>query len=185
MCVMRDMSVVGGASVLEFPAGGPPPAKIPPTKGTRMSARRKIAAAALTLSLGTGIGLTAATPALASPAASASTSVGAAAGSSGALVPLSSSSSAALLAGGGALTPGGTAVTPNVPIWIRVAVQAALAVIKSRSIATYRAIIAYVERGRTAFVSWWNTSVPTWVKGLLGGISGNAIYDAIKWILGL
>ena len=149
-----------------------------------MSARRKIAAAALTLSLGTGIGLTAAAPATAAAVTSSSASV-AAAGASGALVPLPSGSSSALLPGGGALTPGGTAVTPNVPIWIRVAVQAALAVIKSRSVATYRAIIAYVERGRTAFVAWWNSSVPTWVKGLLGGISGNAVYDAIKWILGL
>ncbi|MFC8192824.1 hypothetical protein ACFUMH_14295 [Cellulomonas sp. NPDC057328] len=150
-----------------------------------MSVRRKIAAGVLVASLGSGIGITAALPATAAPAPAAVAVSSVTTSGTTAPVPLPARSVVGLTPGSGITAPGGTAATPNVPIWIRVAVQAALQVIKSRSITTYRQIIAYVERGRTAFVSWWNTSVPTWVKGLLGGISGNAIYDAIKWILGL
>jgi hypothetical protein len=71
------------------------------------------------------------------------------------------------------------------PWAIRLAVKAALAAVKRTSVSTYNTIIGYVLRGRTAFVNWWNTSVPTWVKNLFGGISAAAIYDAIRWIIGI
>lgn len=153
-----------------------------------MSVRHKFVAAVLVGCLGSGIGLTAATAATASSVLPASVGTALPVSgpvSAGVLVSLPAGGSSGLAPVGAGTVPGGGVSTPNVAIWIRIAVQAALAVIKSRSIATYRAIATYVQRGKVVFNDWWSTSVPSWVKGLLGGITGNALYDAIKWILGL
>ncbi len=94
-------------------------------------------------------------------------------------------------AGVPAPTPGTVVDAPQAatalafPWAIRLAVKAALAAVKRTSVSTYNTIIGYVLRGKTAFVNWWNTSVPGWVKGLFGGISASAIYDAIRWIIGI
>lgn len=46
-----------------------------------------------------------------------------------------------------------------------------------------------LNKGRTAFVNWWNNSVPANIKNVIytvtGGISGNALYDALLWVFGL
>lgn len=70
-------------------------------------------------------------------------------------------------------------------IGIRLAVKAALQVIKSRSVAMYNTIISRAYAGRDAFVSWYNNSAPAWVKVVLPGVAVNAIYDAILWVLGI
>ncbi|OLT24556.1 hypothetical protein BJF86_14955 [Serinicoccus sp. CNJ-927] len=53
----------------------------------------------------------------------------------------------------------------------------------------YDTIISKVAQGRTIFVKWWDTKVPTWIKKTFtfGGtaISGGAVYDAVKWLFGL
>lgn len=91
----------------------------------------------------------------------------------------------------GAAKSGPGAATPNAgpAIAIRVAVRAGMAVLKRTSVSWYRAIISKVNQGRTAFVGWWDNSVPNWVKVTLGaaggGVTGNAVYDALLWVLGL
>lgn len=83
------------------------------------------------------------------------------------------------------LSDGGGASTTAVPIAVRLAVKAALEVLKRTSTTWYNNVIRYVNNGKTAFVNWWNTSVPGWVKTLFGGVSASAIYDAIRWIIGI
>ena len=62
-------------------------------------------------------------------------------------------------------------------------------VLKRTNVAWYNAIRAQLGKGRTAFVSWWNNTVPASVKNTLytvtGGLSGNALYDALLWVFGL
>lgn len=75
----------------------------------------------------------------------------------------------------------GVAVAP----WVRIAIKVALQVLKKTSKSTYNAIYRYVALGKSAFIKWWNTSVPRWVKDIFGGVSAAAIYDTVKWLLGL
>ncbi len=87
--------------------------------------------------------------------------------------------------GGGSQASGGVS-TQALPIAaIRVAVKAAVEVIKRTAPALWNQIRAQIGNGKTAFVKWWNNSVPRWVKDMLIGISGAAVYDALMWILGL
>ena len=69
--------------------------------------------------------------------------------------------------------------------FIRVAVKAALAAIKARSRATYDQIINWVYLGRSYFVSAYENYAPGWVKTLMPGVAAGALYDAIKWVIGL
>ncbi|GAA1114288.1 hypothetical protein [Arthrobacter flavus] len=74
------------------------------------------------------------------------------------------------------------------PIAVRLAVKAGMAVLKKTNVRWYNAIRAQLGKGRTAFVNWWNNSVPASVKNTLyavtGGLSGNALYDALLWVFG-
>ncbi|MFC0421551.1 hypothetical protein ACFFHP_13485, partial [Glutamicibacter ardleyensis] len=75
-----------------------------------------------------------------------------------------------------------------VPIAIRLAVKAGMQVLKRTNVKWYNAIRSQLNKGRTVFVNWWNTSVPANVKNVLyvttGGLSGNALYDALLWVFG-
>lgn len=54
--------------------------------------------------------------------------------------------------------------------------------------AAYNRIVAWVNQGREPFVRGWNSlpqSVKTFFGGILVGVSGNMIYDALLWVLGL
>ncbi len=88
------------------------------------------------------------------------------------------------------LAPAAGASTPQAlpGIAIRLAVRAALEVVKRTSRSTYNLIVSYVARGKTAFVNWWNSTGKELSKragfDVTIGISGAALYDVIKWILG-
>lgn len=69
--------------------------------------------------------------------------------------------------------------------FIRVAVKAALAAIKARSRSTYDQIINWVYLGRSYFISAYENYAPGWVKTLMPGVAAGALYDAIKWVIGL
>ncbi|GAA1114280.1 hypothetical protein [Arthrobacter flavus] len=74
------------------------------------------------------------------------------------------------------------------PIAVRLAVKAGMAVLKKTNVRWYNAIRAQLGKGRTAFVNWWNNSVPkpikTIVLGATGGVGINALYDALLWVFG-
>lgn len=95
------------------------------------------------------------------------------------------------LSGAGAIkTAPRSASTNALPaLGIRRAVRAGMAVLKKTAVTWHRAIITKVNQGRSTFVSWWNNSVPNWIKVTLGaaggGVTGNAVYDALLWVLGL
>ena len=82
--------------------------------------------------------------------------------------------------------PGAAYKSAQPALAFRLAVRAGMAVLKRT---WYRAIITKVNQGRSAFVYWWNNSVPNWIKVTLGaaggGVTGNAVYDALLWVLGL
>lgn len=84
---------------------------------------------------------------------------------------------------------GSQAAPQAVPIAVRLAVRAAMEVLKRTSTTWYNAVRAMLNQGRTAFVNWWNNSVPSNIKNVIytvtGGISGNALYDALLWVFGL
>lgn len=69
--------------------------------------------------------------------------------------------------------------------FVRIAVKAALAAIKARSRATYDQIIGWVYLGRAYFVSAYTNYAPGWVQTLMPGVAAGALYDAIKWVIGL
>lgn len=144
----------------------------------------------LTFSLGAGVALpaSAATATFRTSNVAVSTSVAGAATSAvqGQATGLStvSGSTSSLPGQGPVRTGNGQTVSPDA-IWIRIAVKAAMAALKKTSKSWYNAIISKVKAGKTAFVNWWNKSVPSWVKNLFGGVSAAAIYDAVRWIIGL
>lgn len=70
-------------------------------------------------------------------------------------------------------------------VWIRYAVKAAMQVIKRTSKKTYYVITSKVSQGKTAFVNWYVKYAPNWVKKVLPGVGAAAIYDAIRWVIGL
>lgn len=150
-----------------------------------MSVRVRSVAVGVTAVLGLGL--------VAGPAAAQSTAMSAHRAPVGITLSTAGSGTAALLPSPSSL-PGIVVApdkgTPGLPdnstqAWqIRLAVKAALAAVKATSSKTYYQIVGYVAKGKTAFVSWWNSSVPSWVKGLFGSISAAAIYDALKWLLG-
>jgi len=95
------------------------------------------------------------------------------------------------LSGAGATkaAPGSASTNALPALAFRLAVRAGMAVLKRTAVTWYRAIITKVNQGRSTFVYWWNNSVPNWIKVTLGaaggGVTGNAVYDALLWVLGL
>ncbi len=100
--------------------------------------------------------------------------------------------------GVGAAATGSTAPSPYavqsgqtraVPLVVRLAIRAGMEALKRFNRTWYNAIRSQLNNGRTAFVNWWNNSVPTQIKnivyGTTGGLSGNALYDALLWVFGL
>lgn len=60
--------------------------------------------------------------------------------------------------------------------------------LKNANRAWYNTIVGWVGQGRVAFVAGWNRipqNVKVFFGGILVGVSGNAIYDAMLWVLGL
>ncbi|GIG35896.1 hypothetical protein [Cellulomonas pakistanensis] len=152
----------------------------------RVTAGIVTTALAGTLMLASGQAATATTPARTSaPVASTAVASSVAAGLGSTAPTPPTPSPVQLPAPTPALGDGGGASTTAIPIAVRLAVKAALEVVKRTSTTWYNNIIRYVNNGRTAFVNWWNTSVPGWVKTLFGGVSASAIYDAIRWIIGI
>ncbi|MGD6980397.1 MULTISPECIES: hypothetical protein [Citricoccus] len=85
-------------------------------------------------------------------------------------------------------TPRSASTNALPALGIRLAVRAGMAVLKRTAVTWHRAIITKVNQVRSTFVSWWNNSVPNWIKvtlGAAGGVTGNAVYDALLWVLGL
>lgn len=70
-------------------------------------------------------------------------------------------------------------------VWIRYAVKAAMQVIKRTSKKTYFTITSKVSQGKTAFVGWYVKYAPNWVKKIMPGVAAAAIYDALRWVIGL
>lgn len=75
------------------------------------------------------------------------------------------------------------AALPLIPIVIRVAAQAIIAAAKRYGPAIFRSLKNAVSKGYNAFVNW--TKSHPWVAGIIGGLATNAIYDALKALLGL
>ena len=113
-----------------------------------------------------------------------STSSSALASGSGTALTLTS----AQLAAG--ITPGEAALAAAMlnPIAIRLVIKAGLAALKVASRATYNRIVAWVNSGKDLFIRNWNSLPQRFrdiVLGAAGGISTNALWDAIKWVLGV
>lgn len=72
---------------------------------------------------------------------------------------------------------------------IRLAVKGALEAMKRVASSQYHKLIGWVNKGKTAFVNWWNSKSAEPVRNTLAGlgisISGAALYDAICWVLGI
>lgn len=98
---------------------------------------------------------------------------------------ISSGAAAGTLARSAAAPSAGDAGPTAVPIAVRLAVQAGLRILKATSKSWYNNVMSYVSKGKTVFVNWWNNSVPGWIKNMFGGVSAAAIYDAIRWIIGI
>jgi len=80
--------------------------------------------------------------------------------------------------------PASGAVAPAViPIAVRIAAQAIIAAAKRYGPAVYNSLKSAVSKGYSAFVEW--TKSHPWVAGIIGGLATNAIYDALKALLGL
>ncbi|GGJ73846.1 hypothetical protein ACT3UD_17440 [Glutamicibacter sp. 287] len=144
------------------------------------------------MTLGGAAGAHAAAPAVTAPATSATTLTSV---SSTQSTTLSGTASTGKLTSterksvaGNASTQTNVAAPAAVPIAIRLAVKAGMQVLKRTNVKWYNAIRSQLNKGRTVFVNWWNTSVPANVKNVLyvttGGLSGNALYDALLWVFG-
>lgn len=88
------------------------------------------------------------------------------------------------------MTNKGGAATPqawNLPI--RAAVKAALFTLKNTSKKHYNQLMGQVQRGKTAFVNWYEGPSGAKVRGILRNlgltVSGAALYDAIRWVIGI
>ncbi|MBK4168267.1 hypothetical protein GWO61_08420 [Corynebacterium macginleyi] len=66
---------------------------------------------------------------------------------------------------------------------ISAAVKAALAALKKINKGWYDKVVSKATEGKTAFVNWWNASVPGWVKALFGNIAASAIWEVISTYL--
>ncbi len=166
-----------------------------------MHVRRKVVAGITTAALTAGLGITGISAAAAAPGAAAavsvptvsvttvSTTTGAASPGSTATPGTASAVPTTLRgAAGTGTTDLGSRGSTTQAFWLRIAVRAALEVIKRTSRATYNTLMSYLNQGRAAFIRWWDTKAPAWVKKALTdigiGITGAAIWDAIKFIVG-
>lgn len=140
---------------------------------------------------GISAGNAATSPTPAPITASSSTILASPIGSSGTASAMSSSfgSVSGAVSSAPVTTAGGSASTQAVPIFIRVAIRAGMEVLKRTSTTWYNAIRSAINSGRTAFVNFWNNSVPSSIKkivyGATGGVGVNALYDALLWVFGL
>jgi hypothetical protein len=82
-----------------------------------------------------------------------------------------------------ATSQGAAANSQQLGALARAAAQAIVNAVKTWGPAAWNAMVNAVKSGYSSFVNWFN-SLPGWVKALSSGVSVNAIYDAIKSVLG-
>lgn len=84
-----------------------------------------------------------------------------------------------------ALAGDGVANRQFLPAWgVRLAVKAALQVIKKRSVGVYNQIIGAARAGKSIFLSW-HAKAPGWVKAIIPDVAASVLYDAVRWAIGL
>lgn len=153
-----------------------------------MSRRRILTAAVLTITLGCGLGVGGAAVATAAPSSTvvptASTTLhvttGTTAALAGALGSVAGTTSAPTTPTSVAFTDGGA---PSQSSLLRLIVTTALTVLRAAAPASYNQLVSVVSQGMTAFIMWWTTSAPAWVKGLVDTVSAVALYAVIRLIL--
>lgn len=152
-------------------------------------AKQKFLGATLAAAVLLGAGGQAAVTAAPSPQSNIQTTISAASAPSISAV-ASSSTNAASTAGAGAVlnassaAQGTAANSQQLGALARAAAQAIVNAVKTWGPAAWNAMVNAVKSGYNGFQNWFN-SLPGWVKALGSGISVNAIYDAIKGVLGL
>lgn len=152
-------------------------------------AKKKFLGATLAVTVLLGAGGTAAATAAPTPQSNIQTTISATSVPAANVVVSSNSSvssiaSAASVMGVSATSQGTTTNSQQAGALVRAAAMALVNAVKKMGPAAWNAMVNAAKGTVQGFKNWVN-SLPSWVKGLVGGISGNALYDAIRAILGL
>lgn len=58
-------------------------------------------------------------------------------------------------------------------------IKAGLELLKKINKGWYDTVVSKATQGKVAFTTWWDASVPAWIKNLFGGIAASAIWQFI------